>query len=141
MQVPLEVFRVQKGKRFRFRIVNAGSHVCAVSLEIEGHSLTVLSSDSFDIEPVTVEKIISNGGERFDFVINVVEDGNFWMRIAGLGICKLLELEQYAILTTQSNLTDTELAFETSSVPTTDKRLNERQKVCYLVSDIFISYL
>lgn len=45
------------------------SHVCATAIEIEGHSLKVIASDSFDLQPVTVEKLISNAGERYDFVV------------------------------------------------------------------------
>lgn len=141
MQVPIEVFRVKKGKRYRFRIVNSVSHACAVSLEIQGHSLTVLSSDSFDIQPVTVEKIISNAGERFDFVINVVEDGNYWMRVAGLGICEILQLEQYALLTSKTGLMVNNPAFDVSSIPSRDKILNVLHRVCHLLSYLIMHNL
>jgi FtsP/CotA-like multicopper oxidase with cupredoxin domain len=66
---PLEVFRVQRGQRYRFRFVNSMSHVCPVSLEIENHSLLVIASDSFDVQPVTVDSLVSTSGERYDFVI------------------------------------------------------------------------
>lgn len=51
------------------------SHVCATAFEIEGHSLKVLASDSFDLQPeAVVEKIISNAGERYDFVVNTTSE-------------------------------------------------------------------
>lgn len=46
------------------------SHVCPTAIEIEHHSLRVIASDSYDLQPVTVEKLISNAGERYDFVVD-----------------------------------------------------------------------
>lgn len=68
-RTPLEVFRVQYGKRYRFRVINSGSHVCPAVLEVENHSLLVIASDSYDVEPVEVDSLFSNPGERYDFVI------------------------------------------------------------------------
>lgn len=70
ISTPLEVFRVRKGRRYRFRLINAMSHVCPVALEVERHSLRIIASDSFDLQPATVESLISNSGERYDFVID-----------------------------------------------------------------------
>lgn len=70
VNTPLEVFRVKKGRRYRFRLINAMSHVCPIVLEIEKHSMTIIASDSFDVQPATIESLISNSGERYDFVIN-----------------------------------------------------------------------
>lgn len=46
------------------------SHVCPAMLEIEGHSLQIIASDSYDLKPVTVNQLVSTAGERYDFVIN-----------------------------------------------------------------------
>jgi FtsP/CotA-like multicopper oxidase with cupredoxin domain len=94
-ETPLEVFRVQRGQRYRFRFVNSMSHICPVSLEIENHSLLVIASDSYDVKPVTVDTLVSTSGERYDFVI----DAN--QRISGKSdllqsICHLIKLiEQF----------------------------------------------
>lgn len=45
------------------------SHVCPIQIEIEGHKMQVISSDSFDLQPVTVDRLILNSGERFDVVV------------------------------------------------------------------------
>lgn len=34
-RVPIEVFRVNKGRRFRFRLVNSASHICPIMLEVK----------------------------------------------------------------------------------------------------------
>lgn len=44
-------------------------------LEIEKHKLEVIASDSFDLQPVTVDSIYSNPGERYDFVVNANQTG------------------------------------------------------------------
>lgn len=72
---PLEVFRAAPDTRYRFRFVNSMSLSCGVSLEVQGHSLTVIASDSFDIQPVVVDEIVSSPGERYDFVINTNQAG------------------------------------------------------------------
>lgn len=64
------MFRVQAGQRYRFRFVNSMSHVCPALLEIENHSMEVIASDSYDLQPVTVDSLVSTSGERYDFVIN-----------------------------------------------------------------------
>jgi FtsP/CotA-like multicopper oxidase with cupredoxin domain len=50
--------------------VNSMSHTCPVILEVESHDLLIVASDSFDLEPVTVNSLVSTSGERYDFVIN-----------------------------------------------------------------------
>lgn len=46
------------------------SHICPASLEIENHSLLVIASDSFDVQPAVVDAVISLPGERYDFVVH-----------------------------------------------------------------------
>lgn len=72
---PLEVFRVERGQRYRFRFVNSMSHVCPAQVEIENHGLLIIASDSFDLQPVSVDSFVSNSGERYDFVVNANQSG------------------------------------------------------------------
>lgn len=37
--------------------------------------MQLIASDSFDVEPKTVDAIYSNPGERFDFVLNANQTG------------------------------------------------------------------
>lgn len=46
------------------------SHICPVQFEIQNHTLQVIASDSFDLQPVVVDSFVSTSGERYDFVIN-----------------------------------------------------------------------
>lgn len=39
-------------------------------------NLTVISTDGYPIEPVTVDSFVSSAGERFDVVIDVENDTN-----------------------------------------------------------------
>jgi FtsP/CotA-like multicopper oxidase with cupredoxin domain len=45
------------------------SHICPAQLEFEGHSMLIVASDSYDLEPVEIDKLYSTSGERYDFVI------------------------------------------------------------------------
>lgn len=58
-----------RGLRYRFRFVNAASHTCPLMLEVEGHRLQIIASDSYNLQPVTVDTIVSTSGERYDFVL------------------------------------------------------------------------
>lgn len=59
------------------------SHSCPVSLEVENHKLLVIASDSFDLQPVSVDSLVSTSGERYDFVINANQTGGkfviYWL--------------------------------------------------------------
>lgn len=88
--VPSTVFNVQQNKRFRFRLIEAGSGNCPVELSIDNHPLQIISLDSRDIEPVVVDTITIWAGERVDFIINATQPiGNYWIRARGLGLCRV----------------------------------------------------
>lgn len=130
IQTPLEVFRVRTGRRYRFRLINAMSHVCPTSIEVEKHHMKILASDSFDLQPVTVESLISNSGERYDFVINATEDsGRFWIRVKGLGPCATREMEQFAILAYDEFSPLEDLAFNYPTPPVSSEPLNPNPRV------------
>lgn len=78
------------------------SHVCPIVLEVEKHSLLIIATDSYDVQPVSVDSLITSAGERYDFVINADRGGqekNFWIRIKAIGFCEELEIQQFAVLT------------------------------------------
>ncbi|XP_054269197.1 uncharacterized protein LOC128990701 [Macrosteles quadrilineatus] len=98
---PLALFTVKKGLRYRFRLINAGVQNCPIDLAIDGHSLTVISSDGSDVKPKTVDSLVSYAGERWDFVLDAdAEVGNYWMRFTGLMDCdeRFTKAHQLAIL-------------------------------------------
>ena len=93
------MFRVQRGRRYRFRLVNTLNHPCPVLLEIERHNLTIIATDSFDIKPVTVSSLVSQAGERYDFVVEANQNiGEFWIRVKGFSVCDPWETQQLAVL-------------------------------------------
>lgn len=118
---PLEVFRVQRGQRYRFRVINSMSHVCPALLEIEKHSLLVIATDGSDVLPVPVDSLYSQPGERYDFVIEANQTGDqFLIRVKGVGYCSDLHLQQFAVLTYVDDYeaqTDPGIAFPQGEFP------------------------
>ncbi|XP_035778845.1 uncharacterized protein LOC118459510 isoform X1 [Anopheles albimanus] len=100
--IPLTVFNVEKGQRYRFRLINAEFLNCPVELSIENHNLTVIASDGFGIQPVEdLGSFVSYAGERFDFVVKTNQPiGNYLMRFRGLMDCdeRFTSAYQFAVL-------------------------------------------
>jgi L-ascorbate oxidase len=61
--MPRAVFEVEKGNRYRFRVINSGVQFCPLQLSIDSHNLTVISTDGNDIEPLQVVSIIILAGK------------------------------------------------------------------------------
>lgn len=126
---------MKKYIRYRLRFVNAVNYICAIEIEIQNSCFTVIASDSSDIKPVQVERIILNSGERFDAIVTA-KGGDFWMRVKGFGLCELFQ-EQYALITSRSlehTLPDI------SKMPSIKSALNARSRVRkYLSQDIIRS--
>ncbi|XP_001357249.3 laccase-2 [Drosophila pseudoobscura] len=86
--VPHQVYNVQRGFRYRFRIINAEYLNCPIVVSVDKHNLTAINSDGFDIEALEVGSIVTYAGERFDFVLNANQEvGNYWVRLKGLMDC------------------------------------------------------
>nr|ANS71634.1 MCOI-like protein [Bactrocera dorsalis] len=87
-QMPLQIFHVRRGFRYRFRIINAEFLNCPIALSIDNHTLLAINSDGYDFEPLEVGAIVTYAGERFDFVLNANQSvGNYWIRFKGLMDC------------------------------------------------------
>lgn len=90
-QVPLQVYHVRRGFRYRFRIINAEYLNCPIVVSVDNHTLTAINSDSYDIEAMEVGSIVTYSGERFDFVLNANQEvDNYWLRLKGLMDCSEL---------------------------------------------------
>ncbi|XP_058815633.1 uncharacterized protein LOC131679093 [Topomyia yanbarensis] len=97
--VPLTVFRVQPGKRYRFRLISAGSQYCPFRLQIEKHRMMVISTDGGAVKPHVVDTLISVSGERYDFVLHANQtEGNYWVRVRGIAFCNKMRIEGFAVL-------------------------------------------
>uniref|UniRef100_A0A1A9WRU6 Uncharacterized protein n=1 Tax=Glossina brevipalpis TaxID=37001 RepID=A0A1A9WRU6_9MUSC len=92
-------FIVNKGQRYRFRVIFNGITNCPISFSIDQHDLLIIASDGNDIEPLKVQQIMFHGGERYDFVLHANRKvNNYWLRIKGFAFCSMNKLEQKAIL-------------------------------------------
>ncbi|XP_076296818.1 uncharacterized protein LOC143217023 [Lasioglossum baleicum] len=86
--MPVATFLVKQNVRYRFRLINAEFLNCPVELSIDNHTMTVISSDGRDIEPVHGKTLVSYAGERFDFVVEANQRiDNYWIRVRGLMDC------------------------------------------------------
>lgn len=99
--IPLHVFVVQAGKKYRFRLINAEFLNCPMELSIDNHTMTMIASDGSEFVPVVVDSFVSYAGERFDFILDANQEvGNYWIRIKGLMDCdeRFTSAHQTAIL-------------------------------------------
>jgi FtsP/CotA-like multicopper oxidase with cupredoxin domain len=88
LDVPLETYTVQKGFRYRFRLINSGIQNCPMSISVDGHRLTVIESDGSPIEPIVVDSLASFSGERYDFIINANQaEADYLIKVSGEQDC------------------------------------------------------
>ena len=68
-EAPLQVIFAESGSSMKFRLINVGyrNHIM---LGIEGRRLHVIETDGFPVERVTVDRILTFPGERYDFIID-----------------------------------------------------------------------
>ncbi|XP_030376328.1 laccase-2-like [Scaptodrosophila lebanonensis] len=98
-RIPPQVYFLQAGKRYRFRVIHAGSHACPFKVQAQRHLLRIIASDGFNVEPRTFDALIINSGERYDFVLLANNTrGDYWLRVSGLGACSRLPTESLALL-------------------------------------------
>ncbi|KZC04143.1 Laccase-5 [Dufourea novaeangliae] len=89
--IPLEVFTVEPNQRYRFRLINAFCAVCPGELTIEGHNVTVITTDGLKVKPTVVDTIISFPAERFDFILETNQrPGTYWIQLRLIGVCSQL---------------------------------------------------
>lgn len=70
------VFEARPGDRVRLRIINAGSDT-PFRVAVGGLPLTVIATDGFSVEPVTVDSILVGMGERYDVAVSIPDEGAF----------------------------------------------------------------
>lgn len=61
-------FEVEKGKKYLFRIVNAGS-LSFLNLKLENHTMTVVELDGEPVKPITVTSVDMHAGQRVGLII------------------------------------------------------------------------
>ncbi|KAK3917446.1 L-ascorbate oxidase [Frankliniella fusca] len=89
-KTPLAVFEISPGKRYRFRIINAGSLSCPIQIQFESHTMIVIAADGLDIEPQSANSLVTISGERWDVVITGKKRptaGAYWIYVRTVGFC------------------------------------------------------
>ena len=84
----LATFRVDYGRRYRFRMVGEQS-LFAYKVSVDQHKLTVIATDGQDIKPIReVDYVIIQSGERYDFLLNADQDPTeyYWIRAETLEV-------------------------------------------------------
>ena len=71
-----KTYEVEPGAQVRLRLINAGSDT-PFRVALGGGRLTVVASDGFPVEPVTVDSILLGMGERYDALVQLPEPGAF----------------------------------------------------------------
>lgn len=96
---PYEVFNVQLGRRYRFRVITNSLNTCPILFSIDNHNLTVIASDGSPLEPYTVDSVVMYSGERYDIIVHTNQDvRNYWMRTSGMLLCGTLKAFQLAVV-------------------------------------------
>ena len=84
----LSVFSVDPGQVYRFRLIGSINNY-AFRFSIDEHQLWVVGTDGHWVEPVPVDYIALQSGERYDFLLitkSSPSKNNFWMRAEALEI-------------------------------------------------------
>ncbi|WAR25894.1 ASO-like protein, partial [Mya arenaria] len=66
---PLERFIVRKEQKFRYRIIGAQT-LYPMRVFIQGQTLSLRTSDCYNLKPIEVQSIIVHPGERYDFTFS-----------------------------------------------------------------------
>ncbi|CAG9860191.1 unnamed protein product [Phyllotreta striolata] len=89
--VPTARFDVQKGFRYRFRVINSGSLNCPVELTVVKHDIIIISTDGQDIKPIKASSLIMYAGERYDFILHANQKRDlYWIKFRGLLNCNTI---------------------------------------------------
>ncbi|KAI9555735.1 hypothetical protein GHT06_018250 [Daphnia sinensis] len=97
--MPLSVFNVKQGIRYRFRLISNGFLNCPIQFSVDNHTLLVIASDGGSIQPIEVDSLIIDAGERYDFIVNADQKlSSYWIRLHGLMDCGPKKVFQSAIL-------------------------------------------
>ncbi|XP_050417528.1 uncharacterized protein LOC126830970 isoform X3 [Patella vulgata] len=89
-EAPLHVFQITRRTVYKFRFINSGKEY-PFKVSIQGHSLTVIAADGYDLKQATADSVIINPGERFDctIVANQKNNLNYWIRAQTLEVGKV----------------------------------------------------
>ena len=91
-----EIFEIEKGQRYRFRVIDTGIAACQLVISIDGHVLTLISTDGNPVHPYEVTSIALDSADRYDFIVHANRKvGNYWLKIEA--VC-VLDCFQYTMV-------------------------------------------
>jgi iron transport multicopper oxidase len=70
--VPYHVLNVERGKRYRLRLINT-SAAAGFNFTIEGHKLLVIAADGINHNPVMVDYLTFWPGQRYDVIVRPLD--------------------------------------------------------------------
>lgn len=76
---PLAVVSVQKGLRYRFRLINIACQA-AYTFSIDKHRMTIIEVDGVETQPYSVDAIPMFSGQRYSVVVSICDRGFHWRR-------------------------------------------------------------
>ncbi|CAH2239675.1 laccase-2-like [Pararge aegeria] len=94
-------FNVEQGYTYRFRVINAEFLNCPIEMSVDGHNITVIASDGYELVPITATSLVTYAGERYDFLLKANNEiDNYWIRFRGLMDCdeRFTKAKQVAVL-------------------------------------------
>ncbi|KAK3370939.1 multicopper oxidase-domain-containing protein [Lasiosphaeria ovina] len=79
----------EAGKKYRLRLINVAVDG-KFQFSIDGHSLTVMSTDLVPIVPYTADSVQITIGQRYDVVVEAnAAPGNYWLRAGWVNTCSM----------------------------------------------------
>lgn len=130
---PYDVFNVELGRRYRFRLINNAVANCAVQFSVDNHTLAVIASDGNPFKKIEVESLNIFAGERYDIVLSADQAvANYWIRARGLGLCQYTLAFQQAIVHYQG------ASIETPNEPSGYWSGEKTGKVKYLLQSKYV---
>ncbi|CAG8489834.1 10839_t:CDS:2 [Diversispora eburnea] len=77
---PLATYSVQKGKKYRFRLINTSSNAFFI-FSIDNHPLKIIEVEGTPIQPVTVNLLPINIAQRYSVIVEANKPiGNYFIR-------------------------------------------------------------
>ncbi|EXX65257.1 Fet3p [Rhizophagus irregularis DAOM 197198w] len=77
---PLAVYVIEKGKRYRFRVINTSAEA-PFTFSIDQHPLRIIEVEGENVKPITMNKINIAVGQRYSVIVNADKEvNNFWIR-------------------------------------------------------------
>jgi len=140
---PLSEYQLTVDVETRFRLVNAGNEY-SYEVLADGHSMTLIALDGYNIQRLSVDSFIINTGEASDFLLvpdqDTAQSGRYWLRARTLGtkIGPNGELQPWNVTHEVKAI----LAYdnETGTDPTSSERSCTAEKPCRIFNCPFASY-